>query len=190
MCDQNPDPTANPIYFIRATDEQQAHCKMCDGSELPQTVGITAGALVALAVAFGLLRFAQRKPIYHQFVAAFSPVSKGKILIGFYVITTRIDTIYDVALPADVRNLINSLFGFLPGLPGVATTPLACAGFSGYIPKLVRCSEPNQGLCYFHSLWLHRARLDLTCGADVLADRSRCGLWRACHRHHFVGQDQ
>ena len=53
-------------------------------------------------------------------------------------ICTKIDTIYLVAMPADVRSLLDRLsvvVGF--GLNGMASTPLACVGLAGYLPTLL-----------------------------------------------------
>ena len=57
---------------------------------------------------------------------------------GFYMIATQIDTIYGVSLPADVRLILNALsVVFTFGMQGVATTPLACLGLTGYVYELI-----------------------------------------------------
>ena len=54
------------------------------------------------------------------------------------MVVTRVDTIYDVALPADVRAVLRALSAvFTFGLQGVASTPLACVGLGGYVNELL-----------------------------------------------------
>ena len=61
--------------------------------------------------------------------------NKLKILIGFYQIATRVETVYDILLPAQVRELLLTIqFTISIGIDGV---PLACVGANGYIPRLV-----------------------------------------------------
>ena len=45
---------------------------------------------------------------------------------------------YEVELPQDVRDLLDSLSVAVSfGLQGLSRTPLACAGLSGYVPRLL-----------------------------------------------------
>ena len=37
---------------------------------------------------------------------AFTPQNKLKMLVGFYMITTKVDNVYDVSMPGDVRELL------------------------------------------------------------------------------------
>ena len=61
--------------------------------------------------------------------------NKLKILIGFYQIATRVETVYDVLLPAEVRELLLTIqLTIAIGIDGI---PLVCVGASGYIPRLV-----------------------------------------------------
>ena len=59
-------------------------------------------------------------------------------MIGFYMIATKVDTVYSVSMPADVRALMEQLSVVVSlGMGGVATTPLECMGLSGYVPRLI-----------------------------------------------------
>ena len=61
--------------------------------------------------------------------------NKFKILIGFYQIATRVETVYDILLPAQVRELLLTIqLTISIGIDGI---PLACIGANGYIPRLV-----------------------------------------------------
>ena len=64
----------------------------------------------------------------------FSRLNKLKIAIGFYQIASRVETVYDVHLPAGVRELLTTVqFTISFGFEGI---PLACIGASGYISRL------------------------------------------------------
>ena len=64
--------------------------------------------------------------------------NKLKILIGFYMIATKVPVTYEVQLPNEVRGILNALSAvFTLGMQGVATTPLACLGRTGYVNELV-----------------------------------------------------
>ena len=54
------------------------------------------------------------------------------------MISTKIDIIYSVSLPAAVKKILESLSMVVGlGLGGVATTPLECLGLAGYVPRLL-----------------------------------------------------
>lgn len=53
------------------------------------------------------------------------------------MVATKVDTVYVVALPGDVRAILRSLGSiFTFGVQGFATTPLACLGLGGYENEL------------------------------------------------------
>ena len=50
----------------------------------------------------------------------------------------KVEDVYEIELPQDVRNLLHILSVTVSfGVQGLAATPLACAGLSGYIPRLL-----------------------------------------------------
>lgn len=66
------------------------------------------------------------------------PLPDRQVLIGFYMIATKVSSVYSVSMPADVRELMEQLSVVVSlGMNGVATTPLECMGLSGYVPRLV-----------------------------------------------------
>ena len=62
-------------------------------------------------------------------------LNKLKIAIGFYQIASRVETVYDVHLPASVHELLSKVqFTISIGLDGI---PLECIGAGGYISRLI-----------------------------------------------------
>ena len=61
--------------------------------------------------------------------------NKLKIVVGFYMIATKIDDVYQVRLPEEVRALLQVLRIVISlGIEGV---PLACVGANGYVARLL-----------------------------------------------------
>ena len=67
----------------------------------------------------------------------FQPHVKLKILLGFYLIATRVDSVYEVALPFQVKQVL-AMFAvtITLGIGGISV-PLECIGLSGYRNTLV-----------------------------------------------------
>ena len=60
-----------------------------------------------------------------------------QVMIVFYQIATKVDSVYEVELPADVKQMLNSLsITFSFGI-SYAATPLECMGLNGYTYKLI-----------------------------------------------------
>lgn len=78
------------------------------------------------------------KPIYrlwYRLTVSSSLPTKAKIVIGFYQIATRMEQVYDLYLPAELRHLLSRVqFAISLGIDGI---PLECIGASGYIPRLL-----------------------------------------------------
>ena len=60
------------------------------------------GSIVAWCVAYLLDKRKQQLQYVRQ---AFNPHNKLKILIGFYMIATKVDTVYEVSLPPQVKRV-------------------------------------------------------------------------------------
>ena len=59
------------------------------------------------------------------------------MLIVFYQIATKVDSVYEVELPADVKQMLNSLsITFSFGI-SYAATPLECLDLHGYLSTLL-----------------------------------------------------
>ena len=131
------------VYYAPATTTKVATCEECGN-----TVGVTAGiALAVVAAASSLLLFLRHQ--YHRCVAdehkqqlsdlwrSLNPMSKGKILLGFYLIATRVDSVYSVAIPYQVKRLINIIsFSVSFGVMGAGQL-LECLGLRGYKSMLL-----------------------------------------------------
>ena len=67
---------------------------------------------------------------------AVTPHVKVKIILGFYLIATKIDEVYEVKLPPEVKRLLSFWsVGLSFGFNGVSTV-LECVGLRGYLPTL------------------------------------------------------
>ena len=78
---------------------------------------VLLGVIVALALAF-IGAYQLRRRISPERLEKFDLVvrelalkNKAKIVIGFYMIATRVPSTYDVSLPADVRRLLEQMTG-------------------------------------------------------------------------------
>ena len=134
-------------FYVSADDEQVAHCKPCEEvSNSPNmvvlvVVACTAG-LFACALSALVYRARQKRKLrawlreaHTAFFATFTLHIKFKILVGFYQIITKIEGVYDLFLPAEIRELLLQLQLIISlGIDGI---PLACVGARGYMPRLL-----------------------------------------------------
>lgn len=163
MCDRSL--ITEEVYYVAATSEAVAHCKACSGT-LGVTLVLAAGLLGALTVlVLVATRLQRRIPAawaewYVQTVAKTTLKNKAKIVIGFYMIVTKVDIVYSVSMPTEVRSLMARLSVVVSlGMDGVATTPLECMGLSGYVPRLV-----------FYMVFPMVVTVVLVCGVCVCVD--------------------
>ena len=135
--------TSVEVYFVRATDERVAHCKPCGAAAMNNLLvplAVVVGLVIALFGALALRRCvgAQRLQKFDLVARQLALKNKAKIVIGFYMIATRVPRTYDVSLPADVRRLLEQMTLIVSlGMKGVETTPLECMGLAGYVPRLL-----------------------------------------------------
>jgi hypothetical protein len=136
-------PGSPPVYYVAAKsgdNAEAAHCAVCDMSTLGQTIAIGVGVLAAVLMLLPLLQIWMRKNAKRiaHLSTTYSPMNKIKILFTFYMISTKVDNVYSVSLPQEVKRAIDSISVIIAlGLNGVATTPLECLGLSGYVPRLL-----------------------------------------------------
>ena len=65
----------------------------------------------------------------------YTVVNKLKIIVGFYQIAIKVDRVYEIRLPAEIRTLLHQLELVISlGFEGV---PLACVGAEGYTQRLI-----------------------------------------------------
>ena len=95
-----------------------------------------AGLLAWLVRRFGQGLAARFTDLADMWAAA-GLQNKAKIVIGIYQILTKVDVVYDVVLPDEVRRMINALEVSVSfGVSGVGT-PLSCIGLGGYLAYLL-----------------------------------------------------
>ena len=118
---------------------------LCGVSDTLGETAVLFGLGVAAVVAFVLVlllvwrcmsaKLARR---FQYFNSTFTPKNKLKIIAGCYQLTTKVSSVYDVSLPPDVNEFLNSLStGLTFGMQGLASTPLACLGLQGYMYVLI-----------------------------------------------------
>ena len=134
--------------YHAATISQNATCVACAGAGGAATMLsrnvliytlITLGFIGSLCV-FGQLR---RRLVTSRFVRNFErfwstcrPEAKVKIVLGFYMIVARVESVYDAPLPLDVRNLLRFFsFGISFGMHSFDQV-LACIRLDGYVNRL------------------------------------------------------
>ena len=159
-------------YYVAAAGATTAHCAECGN-----TIGVTLGLAVSFVAGILLVLFifarAKRKASYTtrklvaSFTKQFAPMSKLKILINFFMIASKVDSVYDVSLPADVRAVLRfSLQLFSLGIQGFTTTSLQCVGLSGYVSRLVffMVFPPIAVLVILAAFWLGSNRSSVRAG--------------------------
>jgi len=131
-------------YYIPATDSKRAHCRECDNAAELWIVAVASAAVGALAVGAALMKLYRaymvgvtRRATLARAWRILSPHVKLKILVGFYLIASVLDKVYEVELPATAKRLfelfhIGITLGFDTGLGAL----LECFGMGGYISRL------------------------------------------------------
>ena len=97
---------------------------------------VLACVCAALRVAYGRFVTTASKEQLRSAWTLFTPHNKLKICIGFYQIITKIDNVYEVVLPPEVKRMLNVFStGVSFGLSS-ASTVLECLGLQGYVATL------------------------------------------------------
>ena len=132
---------SKPVYFARATKTSRAACKLCRDNARDTILGLLGVVLSLGVAALVLVRVhgylpAWRQEQLHYAWFKFAPHDKLKILIGFYMIATKVDDVYEVELPPQVKQLL-AVFsvGVSFGFSG-ASTVLDCLEMRGYLAML------------------------------------------------------
>jgi len=130
------------VFYAAATGSRRAQCRACRESARDNILSFIG--YVALAAVVVLLLFCwyealwseRRKRHLRRAWQAFTPHNKLKILIGFYMIVTKVSEVYEVALPAQVASVLADFaFGVSFGFNGVGSV-LECLETPGYLGKL------------------------------------------------------
>jgi len=135
-------------YYEPATSgrdpQSYAHCESCRNvaGSRSGAILITAGC-VTVAILLGISVFYHLPVPKREFVNDAVQYliekqgipTKIKIVIGFYQIATRVETVYGITLPEAVRKMMMLLrIAISFGIDGI---PLACVGADGYHARLV-----------------------------------------------------
>ena len=135
-------PSDSRVYYSSATSSELAECREC--RDLARDT-----ILIALGIATGVGATATLLAVwYHRYTTnrlkqqlsfawkSFTPHVKLKVLIGFYMIATKVREVYEVELPPDVRRLLFALsVGVSFGFNGLGTL-LECLDIRGYVATL------------------------------------------------------
>ena len=136
-------PRRTRIVYKAATPSHRASCEPC-GVVVGVTLGAYIGTLAALLVLSLRLRHWLRhyssrrtRELIRTFWKASSPVTKLKIILGFYFISLRIESGYEAELPSSVRSVLTQATRvFSVGLSD-STAVLTCMGVDGHHARLV-----------------------------------------------------
>ena len=130
-------------YYSQASPTAPGQCRLC--RDLAHTTIISVlGVLVAAGLILLLLSFAYRRlvtasqdKLLRRVWRTFTPHLKLKILLGFYLIATKIDDVYDVEMPPHVKRIV-SFFSFAVsfGFSSVGSV-LECLGMQTHLAKLL-----------------------------------------------------
>ena len=128
----------------RFYDTDDSSCKACK-EHMAQKVIFTWALLATLTVSalcfhrYGRGFYRKFKFRYARTLTKWKPLKNWlRIVWGAYQMFTKIPTIYQLSLPSSVSDFIASVSPAIDlGLGGVATVPLQCLGFEGYLPQLV-----------------------------------------------------
>ena len=134
-----------PYYFYkRATEDNVAHCESCSSVSTSGPVVVLIISACTLLTGFICMCMVRAGPrwrreqllnIWLTVTNVYGVPNKLKIVVGFYQIVTRIETVYAILLPAEVRELLLQLqLTISLGIDGI---PLACVGAAGYKNRLV-----------------------------------------------------
>ena len=127
-------------YYETATHGRPSSCRSCGKQLVLTTLRNGAGLLLLAALAIGVLTMAYRRLLPasqrrmgHALALTATPL---KILVGFYLVATKVPSVYHANLPAPVVGVLRAFEVSISfGLSGVSTL-LSCAGAPGYGARL------------------------------------------------------
>ena len=148
--------TAGPYCRLcNATDSsryysvEDSQCLGCEGYSVRGALALALGVVLGLA-AFALLlrwlklnlgsKWLRMRRQLRQLQLLYGRLSlraKLKQLYTFYQITTRIETIYSVSMPAEVRDLLNAIMPVFSLSIDSVGVPLQCLSLSSFTNKLL-----------------------------------------------------
>lgn len=147
-------PSNASVYYVRASRTAAAHCASC--SKTLRT-SLLAYLLMLATLAMGAFCFWRRRhhapkqqnlvgncfkrrelaATVRQWLKQLTIGVKAKIMIDFFMIASKIPSVYEVEMPSEVADLLQVFsFGLTFGLSGIRAL-LECLGTSGYLSILM-----------------------------------------------------
>ena len=135
----------NTTDTSRHYDSSSSECLACDGSATLPFVIVAVLAVVLLAAALLCARFKPYRELpflvrlsawVQRTSAQLSLRAKGKQLLGFYQVATRISAVYEVPVPKQVSALLSVFEVFNINIAGIGL-PMQCLGLGTYQQQLL-----------------------------------------------------
>ena len=125
-------------YFIGPTADAPAQCVSCEGLGGLSVLVVALVLLAVVSIISARLLIKKKAPAAYDYANRIATAARLtamlKILIGYYMIASRVDSVYDVPLPEAVVSLLAFFkVGISLGLDGL-TAPFECMG--GYATRL------------------------------------------------------
>ena len=191
MCETRND--SRRVYYSVATTSHHAECKLCNNAVRDGILLVFAAVVVVAGLAFFCKLAFRRLPEQRQAYAVrmwhtMTPHVKLKILINFYMIASKIDSVYEVEYPPGVKRLIAAFRVVVSvGFGGVGSF-LECVGARGYVAVLTVYMLTPVALgasmlaISAYNVYMHKQEKDDRAPAD-----SQRGSLRASRRSSVVG---
>lgn len=129
------------VYYSKASGDEPAACLPCANS-IGSSLAMV-GAAFAVLLTFGIARAYVKPPEgivdgIKQWNTYLTPLNKVKTITGFYMLATKVPTVYKVPIPGDVQSILDSCATAITlGIEGFSSTPLECLGHGGYERQLL-----------------------------------------------------
>lgn len=131
------------VFYAGATTMRRAQCKECRKTvqtTILKALGIAVGAAAVVCLCFWFYHACASDYFKNQMISAwkaFKPHNKLKIIFGFFMIATEVPQVYDIELPASVKELLKAFafavsFGF-----NSTSSVLECLDLRGYVRALL-----------------------------------------------------
>jgi hypothetical protein len=134
---------ATNVFYKAASADEAAKCEPCGnmvGRAVLMMIGVVAGSVFALMMVLVALRRLSSETVarLQHILIRYTPSNKLKIVVVFYQIATRVPSVYEVSLPANIADVLDHFSTIVTlGLDNVAMAPLECMQLHGYVPRLL-----------------------------------------------------
>ena len=139
--------TNERMFYVSASADAPATCALCGGRS-GSTISLIVLFLALIGVAIGAYLLIEKTMPAEQkervsvrlgsINTHFTPMTKLKVIFGCYQMSSKVPSVYEVTLPQDVVDLLNSASSWITfGFESFSSTPLACLGLGGYTTRLL-----------------------------------------------------